>query len=259
MNIHFLILARDGNYLNSKIKELKSIGIPYIIVCGEKINNPNIIYREPKGKYDAINYGVNFIPKDTDIVILNDVDTKIYELDYAIKQFYSENTSLVFSKVNVKEGPQTVFYKILDNIRNKLLITASGELMLISYKELLKIVPIKPCKAEDTYILFKLLEKKKKAVFCTKCYVETERTKTIEEEEHYKRRTVCGIYQALSYTRPPLLIKTFYYYLPFFSPFLMVTGKKGYYWMRGILLGLYDYLRGDQSGTWKSIRNNSTT
>ncbi|EMR74268.1 hypothetical protein MCGE09_00428, partial [Thaumarchaeota archaeon SCGC AB-539-E09] len=76
------------------------------------------------------------------------------------------------------------------------------------------------------------------------------RTKSIEKEEMYKRKTVSGLYQALSYTKPPRSIKLFYILLPFASPLLLVLGRKRYYWMRGILLGFIDYLRGDRSGTW---------
>ena len=112
-------------------------------------------------------------------------------------------------------------------------------------------LPIRPCKAEDSYLLFKVLEFKYKAVFCEECYTETERTKTAQGEELYKRRTVGGIYQALSYTQPPHRIKLFYFLLPIASPLLLVLGKKGFYWMKGILLGLMDYLRGDRTGVWK--------
>ena len=78
------------------------------------------------------------------------------------------------------------------------------------------------------------------------------RTKTAEKEELYKRKTVCGIYQALSQTKSPIMIKLFYTILPIASPALLVFGKKGYFWMKGILLGLSDYLRGDRSGVWQS-------
>jgi hypothetical protein len=81
--------------------------------------------------------------------------------------------------------------------------------------------------------------------------VETERTKTAEKEETYKRKTVSGLYQALAYTQPPCLIKLFYVLLPIACPLLLVLGKKGYFWMKGILLGLSDYLRGDRTGVWK--------
>lgn len=252
MNIHFLILARDENHVNEKIKEIEKLGYQYLIVCGEKSNLQNIIYRAPRGKYDAINFGFKFIPKETDIVVLNDVDTKIKNVEWAIRHFRNSEIGLVFCKISVTEGPQKTFYKILDSIRKRLFIAASGELMLVLYEELEKIIPIKPCKAEDSYILFKVLENKK-IIFTDKCYVNTVRTETVEQEEDYKRRTVCGIYQALSYTKPPILIKIFYYLLPFASPLLLLTGKKGYYWMRGIILGVSDYLRGDFSGTWSPM------
>lgn len=252
MKAHILVLARNENHIREKIQELNKIGYPYSIVCGKKLNISNTIYREPRGKYDAINYGYTFIPKETEIVILNDVDTEIKHLECALKHFKNSEIGLVFCKVSVKEGPQITFYKILDNIRKKLPITASGELMLITYKELSKIIPIKPCKAEDSYILYKVLENKK-IMFEDNCYVNTVRTKKAEQDEDYKRRTVCGIYQALSYTNPPLFIKLFYYLLPLASPLLLLTGKKGYYWMKGILLGISDYLRGDVSGVWSPI------
>ena len=124
--------------------------------------------------------------------------------------------------------------------------------MLVRRDVLDKTLPIKSCKAEDSYILFKILEMKQKAVFCEECYVETERTKTAEKEEIYKRKTVAGIYQALAYTNPPRSIKLFYLFLPFVCPLLLFSGKKGFFWMRGILRGLTDYLRGDKTGVWET-------
>ncbi len=139
--------------------------MPYLVVCGEEIARSNVVYRERKGKYDAINYGTKFIPKDVDIVALNDVDTKIYNLEKALKNLCSKNAALVFTKVSVKRGPQKSFYALLDFIRRRLPITASGELMLIRREVLMKIIPIKPCKAEDSYILFKVLELKQRVFF----------------------------------------------------------------------------------------------
>jgi len=132
------------------------------------------------------------------------------------------------------------------------LITANGELMLVKYDILKRILPIKPCKAEDSYLLFKILEFNCKCVFCESCYVETELTKAVERDEMYRRKTVCGIYQALGYTKPPYTIKLFYALLPFFSPLLLFSGRRGYFWMKGILSGLVDYLRGDRSGVWQT-------
>jgi len=251
MKLFFLVLARDENCVDEKIEELKCLGVPYLIVCGKNLNHPNVVYREPRGKYDAINFGLNFIPKDVDIVALNDVDTKIHNIESALRCFTSEKVALVFARVSVKEGPQKSFYVLLDFIRRKVPIAASGELMLIRRNLLMNIFPLKPCKAEDSYILFKALELKYKTVFCEECYVETERTKTAEKEGIYKRKTVGGIYQALSYTHPPHFIKLFYVLLPIASPLLLVLGKKGYFWMKGILHGLIDYLRGDRTGIWQ--------
>jgi len=251
MKTFFLVLARDQKHVNEKIEELKVLGVPYLIVCGQKLNHPNTVYREPRGKYDAINFGFRFVPEDTDVVVLNDVDTKIRNFGAALQCFNRGDIALVFVKVRVKEGPQNLFYGILDRIRRRLLIAASGELMLIRYDVLKRIIPIKPCKAEDSYILFKVLELKHRGVFCEECYVETERTKTAEKEQAYKRKTVGGLYQALAHTTPPYMIKLFYVLLPIASPLLLVLGKKGYFWMRGILLGFVDYLRGDRTGTWQ--------
>ena len=252
MKTFFLILARDEKHVDEKIEELKVLGMPYLIVCGRNLNHPNVVYREPRGKYDAINFGSRFIPEDTDVVALNDVDTKIRNFQAAVRLFGLGDVALVFAKVSVKEGPQKLFYAILNPIRRRVLIAASGELMLIRRHMLMRILPIRSCKAEDSYILFKILEFKRKAVFCEECYVETERTKTVGKEEIYKRKTVAGIYQALAYTQPPYVIKLFYFLLPFACPSLLILGKKGYFWMKGILLGLIDYLRGDRTGVWQT-------
>lgn len=251
MKTFFLVLARDERYTSEKIEELKLLGAPFLVVCGKNIGYPHVVYRKPRGKYDAINFGFEFIPKDTDVVALNDVDTKIRNFDVALRLFDSEDVALVFVRVSVEEGPQRFFYRMLDYLRRRFPIAASGELMLIRYKLLERIIPIKPCKAEDSYILFKTLESRHKSVFCEKCYVETKRTKTSEKEEAYKRRTVAGLYQALSYTQPPYHVRLFYMLLPFVCPLLLVSGKNGYFWMRGILRGVVDYLCGDRTGVWK--------
>jgi cellulose synthase/poly-beta-1,6-N-acetylglucosamine synthase-like glycosyltransferase len=251
MNLFFLVLARDERYVDEKIEELKRLHVPYLIVCGRNLNHPNVLYRKPKGKYDAINFGARFVPEYADVVALNDVDTKINNFQTMLQHFKRKEVALVFARVCVKEGPQRLFYVILDFIRRRLLIAASGELMLIRRDVLKKILPIRPCKAEDSYILFKILEFKYKAVFCEECYVETERTKTAEKEEIYKTKTVSGLYQALAYTRAPYLIKLFYALLPFACPLLLVLGKKGYFWVKGILLGLIGFLGGDRTGVWQ--------
>lgn len=251
MKLFFLVLAKDEKHVYEKVEELKSLGEHYLIVCGKRLNHPNIVYREAKGKYDAINFGARFIPRDVDVVVLNDVDTKIHNFKAALEHFSSEKAALAFARVTVKRGPQNSFYVFLDSIRRKVPIAASGELMLVRRDVLEMILPLRPCKAEDSYIMFKVLELRYKVVFSESCYVETERTTTIEDEEDYKRKTVCGLYQALAYANPPHLIRLFYILLPLVSPLLLVSGKRGYYWMKGIMLGLVDYLRGDRTGIWQ--------
>jgi hypothetical protein len=251
MKIFALVLARDKNHVIKKKDELNSLGIPFKIICGEKINDSKVVFRAPRGKYDAINYGAKFLPTDSDIVLMNDVDTEIINLGAALSNFNDKNVGLVFAKVDVGTGPQTSFYKLLDSIRRRIPITSSGELILIRRELLDRILPIKPCKAEDSYIMFKVLEFKRRVIFSESTYVKTERTKIPEEEEKYKRRTVGGLYQALSFSKPPLIIRIFYGLLPLASPMLLVFGEKGYYWMKGILLGFVDYLRGDVTGSWR--------
>jgi len=158
IEILFLVLARDKKRVDEKIRELKNFGVPYLVVCGENLNYPDVVLREPKGKYDALNFGAQFIAKHVNVVILNDVDTRINNFEAALQHFNREKVGLLFARVSIKEGPQRLFYVILDLIRRSLPITASGELMLIRHNLLKKILPIRPCKAEDSYILFKALE-----------------------------------------------------------------------------------------------------
>ena len=238
-------------HVKQKIEELNCLGVPFLIVCGQKLNLPNVVYRAPNGKYDAINFGFDLIPFDTDVVAINDVDTRIRNFAAVISLFNSKSVDLAFARISVR-GPQNSFYGYLDSIRRFALVAASGELMLLRYDLLKRIVPLRSCKAEDSYMLFKALELKSHCVFCPACSVDTERTKTAEKEELYKRKTVSGIYQALSYSEPPYYIKGFYTFLPFFSPLLLLTGKKGYFWNKGIIVGYTDYLRGDRSGTWQT-------
>ena len=253
MRVFFIVLAREGSEVERKARELDGLGFPYVIVCGEKVNHPNVVYREPRGKYDAINFALKYVPGDTEIVGLNDVDTEIHNLEAALRLLNDEKFSLVFVRVDVKYGPQVLFYSILDALRRRIPIAASGELMLIRHHVLQGILPLKGCKAEDGYILFKVLECGYKVAFCEECHVITKRTIDAREEEDYKRRTVGGIYQALSMTNPPRLVKLFYGLLPVVSPLLLVLGGKGYYWAKGILLGFVDYLRGDRAATWRPI------
>ncbi len=253
MKVFFLVLARDEKHVSEKVEELGRLGMPYLVVCGQRLDRKNVVYREPKGKYDAINFGFRLVPPDTDIVVLNDVDTRIRNLEAAFGCINSKDVFLVFAKVRVKEGPQTLFYGFLDRIRRRLPVAASGELMLMKYGVLKEIIPIKPCKAEDSYVLFKVLESRGKVIFCEDCSVETVRTDSPRQEETYKRRTVSGIYQALAYTHPPYSVRLFYILLPVASSLLLISGKRGYYWTKGILLGFADYLRGEKTGQWEPI------
>jgi cellulose synthase/poly-beta-1,6-N-acetylglucosamine synthase-like glycosyltransferase len=252
MNCYFLVFARDKRHVTEKIEELSRLKVPYLIVCGEKLNVPGVVYRRPRGKYDAINFGEKLVPKEADVIALNDVDTEIHSFDIAWHRFVREGASLLFTRVVVKGGPQNLFLLVQDRIRRLLMIVADGDLMIMRRRMLRAILPLKPCKAEDTYILFKTLENRGKVIFCEQSYVETSKTRNSREEKSYKQRTVNGVYQALSYANPSPLIEAFYVFLPFLSPLLLVFGKKGYYWMEGILLGFVDYLRGDQSGFWYS-------
>jgi hypothetical protein len=252
MRVFFVILARDDTGVESKAAELDKLGYPYVIVCGKNMGLQHVVYREPRGKYDAVNFGVGFVPVDTDLVAFNDVDTTIHNLAAGLTIFEDQTISLVFAKVDVERGPQLSFYALLDQLRSKLPIAASGELMLIRNKTLRKIMPLKACKAEDTYMLFKVLENGEKAIFSNECYVSTKRTLRSEQEEQYKRRTVGGIYQALGLARPTAIIRFFYALLPFISPLLLISGRAGYYWTKGILLGYFDSIKGDRKGSWQA-------
>jgi len=251
MRVFFVVLARDAAAVEGKAAEISKLGYPCVIVCGERTRFSNVVYREPRGKYDAINFGMRFVPPDTDVVAFNDVDAVVHDFEAGLAFFKDPAVSLVFARVDVERGPQLSFYSLLDSLRDRLPIAASGELMLARYGALMEIMPLRGCKAEDSYILFKMLEKGKRAVFCKECYVTTRRTSFDEEEEAYKRRTVGGIYHALSMSRPPTLVRLFYTLLPLFSPLMLFFGRKGYYWTRGILHGFVDYTRGDRSSSWR--------
>jgi hypothetical protein len=242
-NLFFIVLARDQRYVKEKIKELENMRVPYLIVCGERMNHPKVVYREARGKWDAINFASRFIPKDVDVVVLNDVDTRMHNFEHALSHLY-DGADLVYCRVNVTKGPQVKFYRIADPIRKRFHIFASGELMLIKREVFKHVLPIPPCIAEDSYILFRALELGYRAYFCTETYVTTERTNDTEEEEAYKARTTLGIYQALKYTRPPPWIRTFYGLLPAAAPLLTLTGEDGKAWMRGIRKALSTILTG---------------
>ncbi|NIQ06678.1 MAG: hypothetical protein GWO20_13400 [Candidatus Korarchaeota archaeon] len=242
MKPFFIILARDHLHVSEKIAEMDTLGIPYIVVCGEKLNFPYTVYRKANGKWDAINYGSNFVPKEADIVVLNDVDTTIHHFDEALFPLL-KGWDLVYGKVNVKRGPQINFYKIADPIRKRLHIFASGELMVLKKHVFNEILPIPPCLAEDSYILFKALELGYRAYFSQKAYVTTERTKNALEEAAYKARTTLGIYQALAYTKTSRSVRFFYWLLPVGALFLGLVGKNGRAWVKGVLTGVKSHLQ----------------
>jgi GT2 family glycosyltransferase len=243
IKIFFIVLARDGWGVEEKVVELEGMHASYVIVCGERMKYPNVIYREARGKWDAINFGSQFVPKDADVVVLNDVDTKIHNFEHALSHLNGK-ADIVYCKVNVPKGPQVKFYRIADPIRKRFHIFASGELMLMKRDVFERVLPIPPCIAEDSYMLFKALELGYRAHFCTKAYVTTERTNNAEEEEVYKARTTLGIYQALKHTRPPPWIRTFYKLLPVAAPLLALAGEDGRAWMRGIRKALSTILTG---------------
>lgn len=228
-----MVLARDAKHVPEKIAELEGLGVSYLVVCGERVNHPNVVYREANGKWDAINFGAKYISQDAEVIIFNDVDTKIHNLSFALSCLASR-ADLVYCRVKVSDGPQVMFYRILDPIRQRFHICASGELLLVKRKVLETVLPVPPCIAEDSYILFKALELGYHAYFCTEAYVTTKRTSNRQEEEKYKTRTTLGIYQALNYSKPTLAIRLFYLLLPTFSPLLMVAGGTGLAWAKGI-------------------------
>jgi len=251
--LFFIVPARSAKGVREKIKELEMLGYPFVIVCGEKVDNPNVMYKERRGKYDAINYGARFLSAETRIVCLNDVDTVIFNFEKAVQKIRESRVALVFCKLKLKGGPQLYFYSMMDRIRRKLHVASSGELMLIRRNIFERIIPMPPCITEDNYISFKVMELRYKTYFCEDCWLETERTRSLKEEEAYKIRTVTGIYQALSKTKTDPVIKIFYVCLPFISPLLLLQGRRGFTWMKGITHGLANFLKGDVARVLKEI------
>jgi hypothetical protein len=250
----FIVLARDSVFVPEKMEELERLGLHYIVICGENVDKPGVAFRTPIGKYDAINFAVldDKIPKGRKIVAFNDVDTKISGFEKMISYLKNPEVGIVFAAELVREGPQRSFFTIFNPLRRMFPLAASGELMMIRSEVLRRILPLKPCKAEDTYMMFKTLELGYKVVFCDDCFAETERTKTGSKEEIYKRKTVAGIYQAISFTKPPPVVRFLYAILPFAAILLILTGRDGYHTFKGILLGYLDFARGDRSGTWNT-------
>lgn len=248
-----IVLARDEKGILEKHAELEQLGIAHVIVCGIPIEFDGVIYRPAHGKYDAINFGLHRLPKDVPIVVLNDVDTKIVNFERALRHFADPKVGLVFTRVELPNSEaHSMFNRLIDSIRRRFLIAANGELMYFRREIVQKLTPIQPCKAEDSLLLYETLNLGYRAVFESESHVITSRTSasSLRNEEIFKRKVVCGIYQALSLSNAPLSRRFFYSLLPFASPLLLLSGKKGWFWMRGIIFGLVDFLKGDRSGYW---------
>jgi len=239
-----LVLARDRRLVEAKLSDLKSYNIPYAVVCGEKLDAPGVEYREALGKWDAINFGYRLIPEDTDVVIINDVDTSIHRLDSALAM--ASRFDLVYCAVRPGEGPQKSFYAFADPLRERLNLFASGELMLVRKKALDKLMPVPPCMAEDSYLLFKAMELNLSVRFCRDAYVTTSRTTNASEEVAYKERTTLGILQALDYAKPPITVRVFYRSLPILAMLLMLMGENGRAWGSGIARASRLHMQGSE-------------
>lgn len=248
-----VVPARDLAGVRRKIAELSGLGLDYLIVCGERTDLPNTVYRPPAGKFDALNAGIALALPRADIVVLNDVDTRIDDLEGPLELIRRTGADMVFCGVEVSVGPQQRFYRLMDLVRRYLLIAATGEMVLVRAGPLAEVMPFPPTMAEDTWLLFKFQERGRATLFWDRRGVSTNRTTSRVEEAAYKRRTVCGIYQALSRTRPGTLVTLFYGILPFAAPALLVTGADGRAWCTGIWRGLGDFLSGTKGGSFDRI------
>jgi len=231
--------------VDSKISELTEMGVPFLVICGDRAEDPRVLHRIPNGKWDAINYGMAKVPSSSEVIVMNDVDTKIHRLDRALR-LLEDGTDIVYCKVYPTSGPQVRFYKLLDLLRRSgLHIAASGELLIAKKEVLDSLLPIPPCIAEDTLLVFRALESGYRVRFCEETFVVTRRTEKAEEEVRYKSRTTQGIYQALSHSNPPILIKVFYAILPLLSLLLLCVGRDGRAWWRGIRDGFRRFVAGE--------------
>jgi len=250
--IFVIVPARDSDGVLRKHVELRKLGLRHLIVCGQRSTVKDSIYRTPRGKYDAINVGLQHLPKRTAIVVLNDVDTRIVNFEKGLVHFGNPDVGLVITSVELPIGAHSTFNRLIDAIRQHFIIAANGELMFFRRQIFDMIGKVKPCKAEDTLLMFEALRLGYRVVFESNCHTITSRTSTssLKNEEIFKRKVVCGIYQAIYLADAPIMVKLFYGLLPFASILLLAVGKKGMYWVRGILLGLTDFLKGDRSGYW---------
>jgi hypothetical protein len=207
------------------------------------MRHERVRYRKPWGKWDAINFGSQFLPSAAQLVVLNDVDSKIHNLEHALLECMSQG-DLIYCKVRVKEGPQTKFYRILDTVRRVLPVAASGELMIIKRTLFNRLIPLPPCAAEDTYMVFRALEMGHRVEFCADTYVTTKRTNSPAEEQAYKLRTTLGVYHALELASAPPAVKAFYFLLPLTTPLLALGGPDGRAWAMGVLLATAHHFLG---------------
>ncbi len=238
-----LVLARDAKQVRAKMLEVESIGLPFTVICGESFDDPRVVHRPPVGKWDAINYGYACIPREADVVVLNDVDAEIHGLENMFSSL-SGGSDFVYAAVRPSGGPQPKFYAIANPLNRAMNIFAMGELVVVRKTLLDKLMPIPPCLAEDTYLLFKAMELHYKVEFCQDAYVNTFRTSSLAEEVLYKERTTLGILQALDYTRPPPWIRLFYRSLPALAAMLMLAGDEGRAWGRGITRAIRLHIEG---------------
>jgi hypothetical protein len=247
LNVFVLVMARDGLLVESKLEELRRYELPYLVVCGEKdLHAPGVIYREARGKWDAINFGYGFVPPDTDVVVLNDVDTQIHGLGEALSMIEKGGRDLVYCVVRPSSGSQPKFYALADPLRERLHLFASGELMLIRKGTLDRLMPIPPCMAEDSYLLFRAMQFDYQVALCRDTFVTTKRTSNSAEEAAYKERTTLGILQALDYSVPPPWIRLFYYSTPLLATMLALAGEDGRAWARGMIGGFRLHMEGSK-------------
>lgn len=242
--VFFLVLARDGRMVEEKARELESKGFPFLVVCGEETGDDRVMFREAVGKWDAINYGYRHLPPGFDTIAINDVDTSIHELGHALA--LASKFDLVYCAVDPGGGPQSAFYAFADPLRSRLNLFASGELMVVRKRVLDELMPIPPCMAEDSYLLFKAMELHRRVRFCRATKVFTSRTKDPMEEVAYKERTTLGILQALDSSRPPVAIRMFYRSLPLLALPLALMGENGRAWSEGMLRAVRLHVEGSK-------------